>query len=103
MEYLLKKGFLDYSPAAAARFLHGRKGLSRKAVGEYLTDLRRPFSVAALHCFVHLMDFGGLHLDIALRQLQEEVTMPGEAQRIEKMVEAFAKRYIECNQVKYTV
>ncbi len=67
MEYLLKKGFLDYSPVAAARFLRGRKGLSRRAVGEYLTDLRRPFNLAALHCFVHEMDFSGLHLDIALR------------------------------------
>ncbi len=67
MEYLLKKDFLDCSPAAVATFLRGRKGLSRKAVGEYLTDLRRPFNLAALHCFVEGMDFSGLHLDIALR------------------------------------
>ncbi len=26
--------------------------------------------------------------------------MPGEAQKIEKMVEVFAKRYIQCNQVR---
>jgi IQ motif/SEC7 domain-containing protein len=45
------------------------------------------------------MDFSGLHLDIALRQLLTEVHIPGEAQKIEKLVEVFARRYIECNQM----
>jgi IQ motif/SEC7 domain-containing protein len=99
MEYLLKKNFLDYSPAATAKFLLGRKGLSKRRVGDFLCCLQRPFNLAALHCFVHEMDFSGLHLDIALRQLQQEVTFPGEAQKIEKMVEVFSRRYIQCNQM----
>ncbi len=33
------------------------------------------------------------------RKLQEEVTFPGEAQKIEKMVEVFSRRYIQCNQM----
>ena len=97
MEYLFKKGFLDYSPVATAKFLRGRKGLSRKMVGEYLCSLQRPFNLAVLHCFVHELDFTGLHLDIALRQLYDEVTFPGEAQKVEKMVEVFSRRYIQCN------
>ncbi len=100
MEYLIKRGFLDFSPSAAAKFLHGRKGLSKAKVGEYLTDLRRPFNQSVLHCFMHeAMDFSGLHLDIALRQLQQQVSFPGEAQKIEKMVEVFARKYIQCNQM----
>ena len=99
MEYLLKKNFLDYSPAATAKFLYGRKGLSKIMIGEYLCNLQRPFNQAALHCFMHETDFSGLHLDIALRQLQQEVTMPKEAQKIEKIVEVFSKRYIQCNQM----
>ena len=47
-------------------------------MGDYLTDLRRPFNLAVLHCFMHeCMDFSGLHLDIALRQTHAEVTFPG--------------------------
>ena len=69
-------------------------------VGDYLTDLRRPFNLAVLHCFMHeCMDFSGLHLDIALRQAHAEVTFPGEAQKVEKMVEVFSRRYIACNQM----
>ena len=99
MDFLIKKSFLEYSPASAAKFLKGRKGLSRKMVGEYLCSLQRPFNLAVLHSFVHEMDFSGLHLDIALRQLYEEVTFPGEAQKVEKMIEVFSRRYIQCNQM----
>eukprot|EP00090_Calanus_glacialis_P005568 TRINITY_DN14312_c0_g1_i1.p1 TRINITY_DN14312_c0_g1~~TRINITY_DN14312_c0_g1_i1.p1 ORF type:complete len:1088 (-),score=142.80 TRINITY_DN14312_c0_g1_i1:193-3075(-) len=99
IEYLVKKDFVEYSPAAVAKFLLGRKGLSKKMVGEYICDLQKPFNLAVLHSFVVDMDFSGLHLDIALRQLLAEVSIPGEAQKIEKLVEVFSKRYIECNQM----
>ena len=99
MTYLWSKKFLDYSPAAVAKFFRGRKGLSKTKIGEYLCSLHRPFNLAALHCFIHEVDFTGLHLDIALRQLQQEVTFPKEAQKIEKFVEVFSKRYIQCNQM----
>ena len=99
MEYLVKKEFVEYSPTAVAKFLLGRKGLSKKMVGEYICSLQKPFNLAVLHCFVVDMDFSGLHLDIALRQLLAEVRTPGEAQKIEKLVEVFAQRYIECNQM----
>ena len=99
IEYLVKKEFVEYSPPAVAKFLLGRKGLSRKMVGEYICSLQKAFNIAVLHCFIVDMDFSGLHLDIALRQLLAEVRAPGEAQKIEKLVEVFAKRYIECNQM----
>ena len=100
MEYLFKKDFLDYSPASVGKFLLGRKGLSKSMVGQYLCQIQRPFNVAALHCFVHEMDFSGLHLDIALRHLYKEISPPTEtAQKVEKIMEVFAKRYIACNQM----
>ena len=99
VEYLCKKDFLENIPTAVAKFLLGRKGLSKKMLGEYICDLQKPFNMSVLHHFVSEIDFSGLHLDIALRQLLSEVSIPGEAQKIEKLVEVFAKRYIECNQM----
>ena len=99
VEYLCKKDFVEYSPSAVAKFLLGRKGLSKKMLGEYICDLQKTFNLAVLHAFVSEMDFSGLHLDIALRQLLAEVSIPGEAQKIEKLVEVFSKRYIDCNQM----
>lgn len=100
MEYLLKKNFVDFSPLAVGKFLRGRKGLSKKMIGNYLCQLQRPFNLQVLHCFIHEMDFSGLHLDIALRHLYQEVTPPtSESQKVEKIIEVFAKRYIICNQL----
>ena len=99
IDYLCKKEFVEYNPSAVAKFLLGRKGLSKKMLGEYICDLQKPFHMAVLHSFVSEMEFSGLHLDIALRQLLAEVSIPGEAQKIEKLVEVFSKRYIDCNQM----
>ena len=62
VEYLCKKDFLEHSPTAVAKFLLGRKGLSKKMLGEYICDLQKPFNVGVLHNFVLDMDFTGLHL-----------------------------------------
>ena len=102
INYLAKKDFIELNPPAVARFLIGRKGLSKKMVGEYICNLQKPFNIAVLQCMVYDMDFTGLHLDIALRQLLMEIHIPGEAQKIEKLVEVFARRYIECNQMFVT-
>ena len=100
IEYLCKKDFIDYSPASVGKFLRGRKGLSKNMIGFYLCQLQRQFNIQALHCFVHEMDFTGLHLDIALRHLYQEVSPPAsDAQKIEKIIEVFARRYIICNQM----
>jgi IQ motif/SEC7 domain-containing protein len=100
IEYLMRKDFIETrSPAAVAKFLAGRKGLSRRMVGEYICSLQKPFNMAVLAAMIFDMDFSGLHLDIALRQLLTEIHIPGEAQKIEKLVEVFARRYIECNQM----
>ena len=99
MEYLFKKDFVDYSPASVGKFLLGRKGFSKAMLGQYLCQIQRPFNLAALHCFIHELDFSGLHLDIALRGLYKEISPPSEAQKVEKIMEVFAKRYIACNQM----
>ena len=100
IEYLCKKDFIDYSPASVGKFLRGRKGLSKQMIGFYLCQLQRQFNIQALHCFVQEMDFTGLHLDIALRHLYQEVSPPAsDAQKIEKIIEVFARRYIICNQM----
>ena len=68
--YLISKGFLDNSPAAVARFLVTRKGLSKQMIGEYLGNIGKPFNQAVLTCFANEMDLSGLQVDSALRKFQ---------------------------------
>ncbi|XP_035709820.1 IQ motif and SEC7 domain-containing protein 1 isoform X4 [Folsomia candida] len=95
--YLVKKKFLEGSPPSVARFLVSRKGLSKQMIGEYLTNLQSPFSMSCLEHFVNEIDLSSLPVDLALRKFQCYYRMPGEAQKIERLMESFSRRYAACN------
>lgn len=95
--YLIRRGFLENSPQAVARFLITRKGLSKQMIGEYLGNLMYAFNMAVLGCFANEVDFAGMPMDAALRKFQTYFRMPGEAQKIERLMEIFSSRYCQCN------
>ncbi|XP_044257059.1 IQ motif and SEC7 domain-containing protein 1 isoform X2 [Tribolium madens] len=95
--YLIRRGFLENSPQGVARFLISRKGLSKQMIGEYLGNLQNPFCMAVLECFANELDLSGMQVDVALRKFQQHFRMPGEAQKIERLMEVFSHRYCQCN------
>ena len=88
------------STLEVAKFLRGNKDLNKAKVGEYLCE---PQNLATLVCFVNAFDFADLPIDIALGQLQGEATFPEELQKKARVAKAFANRYIECNQLSFSV
>ncbi|KTF89487.1 hypothetical protein cypCar_00035066 [Cyprinus carpio] len=54
-------------------------------------------NIQVLHAFVELHEFTDLNLVQALRQFLWSFRLPGEAQKIDRMMEAFAQRYCQCN------
>eukprot|EP01113_Clastostelium_recurvatum_P040797 TRINITY_DN638_c0_g1_i7.p1 TRINITY_DN638_c0_g1~~TRINITY_DN638_c0_g1_i7.p1 ORF type:complete len:1001 (+),score=251.77 TRINITY_DN638_c0_g1_i7:178-3180(+) len=80
------------SPHDYARFLEQTEDLSKKKIGEYLGE-GDEWNVRVLHSFVDLMQFGGLDFDTALRKYLSKFRLPGEAQKIDRMMEAFAQQY----------
>uniref|UniRef100_A0A8U7LZV4 IQ motif and Sec7 domain ArfGEF 3 n=1 Tax=Corvus moneduloides TaxID=1196302 RepID=A0A8U7LZV4_CORMO len=48
-------------------------------------------------CVVDEMDFSGMELDEALRKFQAHIRVQGEAQKVERLIEAFSQRYCMCN------
>ncbi|XP_059161369.1 IQ motif and SEC7 domain-containing protein 1-like isoform X3 [Physella acuta] len=97
LDFLLENNFLDSSPRSVARFFISRKGLSKQMIGEFLGNLQNPFNQEVLQYFCEEIDLSGLQVDVALRKFQCHFRMPGEAQKIERLMEAFADRYCECN------
>ncbi|XP_068232827.1 IQ motif and SEC7 domain-containing protein 1 isoform X4 [Palaemon carinicauda] len=95
--YLIGRGFLENSSQAVAKFLLTRKGLSKQMIGEYLGNLQNNFNMAVLECFAQEVDLSGMQVDVALRKFQTHFRMPGEAQKIERLVQVFAQRYCQCN------
>ncbi|CAG7838041.1 unnamed protein product [Allacma fusca] len=95
--YLVKKKFLEGSASAVSRFLISRKGLSKQMIGEYLANLQSPFSMACLELFAKEIDLSSMPIDLALRRFQSFLRMPGEAQKIERIMESFSRRFAACN------
>lgn len=95
--FLCDHGFIGETPLEVAHFLITRKGLSKQMIGEYLGNLQNPFNQQVLEYFAQEIDLSGLQVDMALRKFQSHFRMPGEAQKIERLMEAFANRYCTCN------
>ncbi|XP_050032930.3 cytohesin-1 isoform X1 [Dermacentor andersoni] len=97
IEYLVEHGLLRAdAPLEVAQFLYGGQGLNKTAIGEYLGE-RSDFNMRVLDAFVELHDFTDLILVQALRQFLWSFRLPGEAQKIDRMMEKFAHRYCQLN------
>ncbi|XP_026858606.2 cytohesin-2 [Electrophorus electricus] len=96
IQYLLNNELLDSTPEAIAEFLYKEEGLNKTAIGNFLGE-REEFHLKILKCFVDLHEFSDLNLVQALRQFLWSFRLPGEAQKIDRMMEAFAQRYCTCN------
>ncbi|XP_054601628.1 IQ motif and SEC7 domain-containing protein 1 isoform X3 [Nothobranchius furzeri] len=97
IQYLIERGFVSDTPVGIARFLLERKGLSRQMIGEFLGNRQKQFNKDVLDCVVDEMDFSGMDLDDALRKFQAQIKVQGEAQKVERLIEAFSQRYCVCN------
>ncbi|KAI3704742.1 hypothetical protein L1987_74969 [Smallanthus sonchifolius] len=81
-------------PASVACFLRYTYGLDKNLVGNYLGN-HDPFCVDVLQEFARTFDFQEMNLDTALRVFLETFRLPGEAQKIQRVVEAFSERYYQ--------
>lgn len=66
-------------------------------VGEFLGENAK-FNKEVMYCYVDQLDFCGKDFVSALRTFLEGFRLPGEAQKIDRLMEKFAARYLECNQ-----
>lgn len=73
----------------------------RSEVASILASSGDRIYTAALHAHMQRFLFVGNPLDIALRKMLMELCLPKETQQIDRVMEAFAKRYNECNEGLY--
>uniref|UniRef100_A0A8C5CC20 Cytohesin 3 n=1 Tax=Gadus morhua TaxID=8049 RepID=A0A8C5CC20_GADMO len=96
IQFLLENDLLQHTPEDIAQFLYKGEGLNKTVIGDYLGE-RDDFNIKVLQAFVELHEFADLNLVQALRQFLWSFRLPGEAQKIDRMMEAFASRYCGCN------
>ncbi|KAG4068458.1 hypothetical protein HA402_004798 [Bradysia odoriphaga] len=96
IEYLCENHQLQMNAKDIAHFLYKGEGLNKTAIGDYLGE-KNDFNEQVLKAFVDLHDFTNLILVQALRQFLWSFRLPGEAQKIDRMMECFAQRYCQLN------
>mmetsp|Transcript_11033 Transcript_11033/g.13631 ORF Transcript_11033/g.13631 Transcript_11033/m.13631 type:complete len:315 (-) Transcript_11033:112-1056(-) len=91
MQSVLDQGFVRDIPEEIAEFLHTNEALDLKKIGEFVAHTS-PENRAA---YVAYPNYGESDLLEALRILLASFSLPGEAQSIDRIMEAFATHYYE--------
>ena len=102
LKYASEKGHLDANdPVDVAKYLLRNKDIFDKAqIGEYLgreKEWQDGFALKVLRAYGEELDFRGLDFDDAIRYYLSGFRLPGEAQKIDRIMEVFAARYTNQN------
>ncbi|ROT72630.1 putative brefeldin A-inhibited guanine nucleotide-exchange protein 1 isoform X2 [Penaeus vannamei] len=96
LAFLQAQGLLGPSPEDLAKFFHDDDRLDKTQVGDFLGD-PDPVNREVMCAYIDQMDFHERDFVPALRMFLEGFRLPGEAQKIDRLMEKFASRYCECN------
>ncbi|XP_055601135.1 brefeldin A-inhibited guanine nucleotide-exchange protein 1 [Uranotaenia lowii] len=96
IQFLQERGLLGTSSEDIAKWLHEDERLDKTQVGDYLGENEEQ-SKAVMCAYIDAMNFAELDIVAALRYFLEGFRLPGEAQKIDRLMEKFASRYCDCN------
>lgn len=89
------------SPEEVASFLKNTSGLNATMIGDYLGE-REEFPLKVMHAYVDSFNFEQMDFGEAIRYFLRGFRLPGEAQKIDRIMEKFAERYCKCNPNSFT-
>lgn len=92
IRFLTERNLIDGSFKDVGRWLHRSEDLNTTKLGEFLGE-NKPFYIGVLHAYVEQFDFSNMEFDNALREFLSRFRLPGEAQKIDRIMECFAQRY----------
>jgi brefeldin A-inhibited guanine nucleotide-exchange protein len=95
-----KMGRLGTAPEEIAEFLRCTPDLDKTVIGDYLGEREEPM-LTVMHAYVDALDFTAQTLDEAIRKFLEGFRLPGESQKIDRLMEKFAERYCKQNPGAY--
>eukprot|EP01113_Clastostelium_recurvatum_P048624 TRINITY_DN889_c0_g1_i4.p1 TRINITY_DN889_c0_g1~~TRINITY_DN889_c0_g1_i4.p1 ORF type:complete len:1883 (+),score=603.78 TRINITY_DN889_c0_g1_i4:151-5799(+) len=99
MAFFFENGVVKKDPVEVAKFFRNTEGLDKTKIGEYIGE-KDDFMLAVMHEFAKMFHFGDHPIDVSLRMFLNTFRLPGEAQKIDRIINAFAKQYYEDTQGK---
>ncbi|XWS68375.1 hypothetical protein CRYUN_Cryun04dG0084600 [Craigia yunnanensis] len=102
IEFLINTKKVGDSPEEVASFLkNNTTGLNETMIGDYLGE-REEFALRVMHAYVDSFNFKSINFGEAIRFFLRGFRLPGEAQKIDRIMEKFAERYCKCNPNSFT-
>ncbi|KAE8708581.1 Brefeldin A-inhibited guanine nucleotide-exchange protein 4 [Hibiscus syriacus] len=102
IEFLMNSKKIDNTPEEVASFLRkNTTGLNEAMIGDYLGE-REEFALRVMHAYVDSFNFKSMDFGEAIRFFLRGFRLPGEAQKIDRIMEKFAERYCKCNPNSFT-
>lgn len=96
LKFLQDNGFVGVTADEVAEFMMKEERLDKTQVGDYLGDPDQ-FNTAVMNAYIDSLDFSSIGILAALRSFLEKFRLPGEAQKIDRLMLKFASRYLDCN------
>jgi brefeldin A-inhibited guanine nucleotide-exchange protein len=92
MAYFIEHKFVENDVQAIAMFLKKTPQLGKPAIGDFIGE-GDPENIQIMRAFIDTMEFDGKDFVEALRAFLQSFRLPGEAQKIDRLMEKFADRY----------
>lgn len=96
IKFLQSNNIIGESADEVAQYLLKGELLNKRAIGDYLGE-GKEFNIEVLKRFIAQHDFKGKSIVDALRAFLWSFHLPGEAQKIDRIMELFAQRFVDCN------
>ncbi|XP_025110208.1 brefeldin A-inhibited guanine nucleotide-exchange protein 1-like isoform X2 [Pomacea canaliculata] len=94
--YLQEQGMLGKSAEDVAEFFHTEERLDKTVLGDFLGENEK-FNKEVMYAYVDQINFTEMPIVPALRKFLDGFRLPGESQKIDRLMEKFASRFCECN------
>lgn len=95
--FLVKHRVCEGTAYDIAYFIYTHNKLSKRVIGEYLGGPEQ-FNQDVAECLFDMFSFTSMPLDRGIRILARNIRLPGEAQKIDRIMEKFALCYYKQNQ-----
>lgn len=96
VQFLQERNLIGSNVVDIAKWLHEDERLDKTIIGDFLGE-NDEHSKSVMVAYIDAKDFNNLDIVAALRFFLEGFRLPGEAQKIDRLMEKFASRYCECN------
>lgn len=96
IEYLISNKLVENTASSIAEFLKNTSNLDKAMIGDFLGQ-HEEFPLSVMHAYVDSMNFSGMTFGAAVREFLSGFRLPGEAQKIDRIMEKFAERYCADN------